>query len=300
MSAADDRKAAVLPHLDVAGLIRELFDRQTPAGRDQVLVLCAVHQESTPSCSVNMVSGLWNCKSCGAAGNIFDLLMAARGLSFADALAELEARCGIAAPLPRNGSTARPAAKPKAKTAAKPKPKTKTPSKRGQVVAVFRYFDAAGQCQYLKRRIEPGRDGRKKEFSFAHFAPDGSEAPGRGPCEPLLYGLHRLATAPAGERVFVAEGEAKVDALAAWGLIAVCTDSGAAGRWPETFNHFFTGREVVILPDHDAPGEKYAARVAETLAPVAAAVKVLRLPGLPEKGDLLDWIALHQEGRADA
>ncbi|GAB6083829.1 hypothetical protein JCM30471_27430 [Desulfuromonas carbonis] len=296
------RKDAVLERLDVAALVRDLFPRQTPAGRGQVLVLCPVHGEDHPSCSVNTGSGLWNCKACGAAGNVIDLYMAARGLDFAAALAELEDRCGIA----RNTGD-KPPAKSRtgckrpspAKTAPRPpKAKSKAKPAPGRVVAVFRYFDAEGVCRYVKRRIEPGRDGRRKEFAFAHFTPDGSEAPGRGPWPPLLYGLHRLATAPPGERVFIPEGEAKVDALTAWGLVAVCTDSGAAGRWPEDYRDHFTGREVVILPDNDPPGEKYAATVAAALAPVAAAVKVLRLPGLPEKGDVLDWIAGRREGAA--
>jgi DNA primase len=86
--------------------------------------------------------------------------------------------------------------------------------------------------------------------------------------------------------------------LTAWGLVAVCTDSGAAGRWPSSFNEFFTGRTVVILPDNDEPGEKYAARVAAALLPVADCVKVLRLPGLPQKGDLLDYISMQRKGAA--
>ncbi len=152
--------------------------------------------------------------------------------------------------------------------------------------------------RYRKRRIEPGRDGKSKEFSFVHPHPNGTEAPGRGDAPPLLYGLDRLAAAPAGETVFVCEGEKCCDALAAWGLIAVCNDSGAAGKWPEDHDEFFRGRSVVILPDHDEPGGKYAAKVAAALLPVASSVKVLRLPGLPPKGDVCDWIAANMEGGA--
>lgn len=299
-----DRKAAVLASLDVAGLVADLFPRRTPAGAGQVLVNCPAHDDRTASCSVNTGSGLWNCKACGASGNVFDLTMATRGLNFAAALRELEARAGVAPPLVGSGKhrSATPAASSsQAKPAAPARPKAKkTTTVKGQVVAVFRYRDAASLVRYVKRRIEPGRDGRRKEFAFAHFLADDTEAPGRGDCPPLLYNLHKLAAAPPGETVFVVEGEGKADALAAWGLVAVCTDSGAAGRWPDSFNDLFTGRPVVILPDNDLPGEKYAARVAAALAPVTASVKILRLPELPPKGDLLDWIAARRRGAADA
>ncbi len=294
MLTIEQRKAAVMARLPVAALIAELFDRRTPAGRNQVLVLCPVHGENTPSCSVNTESGLWNCKACGAAGNVFDLLIAVRGLDFAAALAELESRCGIEPPSgsPGKKTTALPPAK-KPAPAAPPK-KAAVSSPRGPAVAVFRYHDDNNNFCYQKTRFEPGRDGRRKEFAFEHFTGEGT-APGRGPHPPLLYGLHRLASAAENARVFVVEGEGKVDALTAWGLIAVCTDSGAAGRWPENFNHFFTGKAVVLLPDNDPPGEKYAARVAAALEGSAASVAVLRLPGRPEKGDVLDWIAARRD-----
>jgi putative DNA primase/helicase len=297
-----DRKAVVLERLDVAALVADLFPRLDRAGVNQVLVSCPVHEDQHASCSVNTSTGLWNCKACGAKGPVFDLYMAARGVDFATALHDLEARAGIVPPLSAGSAKRRPASSPPVKPSpAKPataaKPKT-APRVKGKTVAVYRYFDAAGVCRYLKRRIEPGRSGRKKEFAFAHFLPDGSEAPGRGDNPPLIYGLHRLVTAPPGALVFVVEGEGKADALTAWGLVAVCTDSGAAGRWPSSFNEFFTGRTVVILPDNDEPGEKYAARVAAALLPVADCVKVLRLPGLPQKGDLLDYISMQRKGAA--
>ncbi|MBN2645042.1 MAG: hypothetical protein JXR59_06170 [Desulfuromonadaceae bacterium] len=289
MPTLDQRKAAVLDRLDVAGLVSELFDRRTPAGANQVLVLCPVHQESTPSCSVNTDSGLWNCKACAASGNVFDLLMAARGLDFAAVLAELERRCGIeqGGGSPRKNSAALPPKK--SATKATPK-KAAVSSPRGPAVAVFRYHDENNNFCYQKTRFEPGRDDKPKEYGFEHANGEGF-APGRGPHPPLLYGLFRLATAPENRRVFVVEGEGKADALAAWGEIAVCTDSGAAGRWPVNYNHFFTGRTVVLMPDNDGPGEKYAAKAAAALEDVAASISMLRLPDLPEKGDVLDWIA---------
>lgn len=53
-------------------------------GGDQ-LVLCPVHDERRPSCSVNLDKGLFNCKSCGARGDAIDLVKLKEGLDFASA-----------------------------------------------------------------------------------------------------------------------------------------------------------------------------------------------------------------------
>jgi hypothetical protein len=48
---------------------------------------------------------------------------------------------------------------------------------------------------------------------------------------------------------------------------------------------------VVVLPDNDAQGEEHARTVANSLLGIAASVKVVRLPNLPDKGDVSDWLS---------
>jgi hypothetical protein len=48
---------------------------------------------------------------------------------------------------------------------------------------------------------------------------------------------------------------------------------------------------VIILPDNDAPGREHAALVADALTGIARRVRIATLPGLPDKGDVSDWIA---------
>jgi len=52
-----------------------------------------------------------------------------------------------------------------------------------------------------------------------------------------------------------------------------------------------TDRDVVLLPDNDAPGRKHMDAVARFLWHKTKSIKVLPLPGLPDKGDVLDWLA---------
>jgi hypothetical protein len=44
------------------------------------------------------------------------------------------------------------------------------------------------------------------------------------------------------------------------------------------------------LPDNDKVGRKHAHEVAKQLVRIAKEVRVLELPGLPEKGDVSDWL----------
>jgi len=46
---------------------------------------------------------------------------------------------------------------------------------------------------------------------------------------------------------------------------------------------------VCILPDNDVPGRAHAEQVARSLTSKAKEIRVLTLPGLPEKGDVSDW-----------
>lgn len=91
--------------------------------------------------------------------------------------------------------------------------------------------------------------------------------------------------------VFVGEGEKAVQAAESIGLPAV-TSAGGCSSPAKTDWTPLAGREVVILPDADEPGEKYAAEVETILARLdpPARVRIVRLPDLPPSGDLADFL----------
>ncbi len=108
--------------------------------------------------------------------------------------------------------------------------------------------------------------------------------------KPVLYRLPEVVAAvEAGGTVFTPEGEKDVNNLARLGLAATTSPMGA-GKWRSSYNEALAGANVVVLPDNDEPGYKHAQDVAKNLHGVAASVKVLELPGLPEKGDVTDWL----------
>lgn len=170
-----------------------------------------------------------------------------------------------------------------------------------KVTATFRYEDQAGNLIYEVRRLEPARDGRSKEFAIYHLNPaNGRMIRGAGGNRPILYRLSELAAsaklAPP-PPVFIVEGERKADKLTAAGFVATCC-AGGAGKWHADYSFWFRGRHVVILPDNDPPGMEHARTVAESLAGHAASIKIVQLPGLPAKGDILDWAAIPGNGPA--
>jgi DNA primase len=155
-------------------------------------------------------------------------------------------------------------------------------------VAEFVYTDERGVPLYKVERHEGVATDGRKDKSFPQFRPDG-----RGGWSPGLKGAKRvpyhlpLLLASSG-RIYIAEGEQHVEALEELGFTAT-TNSQGAGKWQEEFAPYFRGRDVVLLPDNDTPGRKHARKVGDSLREVAS-IKVLELPGLAEKGDVIDWL----------
>lgn len=101
---------------------------------------------------------------------------------------------------------------------------------------------------------------------------------------------------------FLVEGEKDVDNLKAAGMPAVSLPDGSQSKWDESYNAVFTGKRVLILPDNDEPGKKYAHMCARKLYGIAETVWLLDLkqawPEIPPKGDISDMIARFGEEEA--
>jgi hypothetical protein len=108
--------------------------------------------------------------------------------------------------------------------------------------------------------------------------------------DPIPYRLAELAAADPAEPVFIVEGEKDVENLAAAGILATCNPMGA-GKWRDTYSAHLAARHCIIIPDNDAPGEAHALEVARSIDAHGASVRILRLEGIPEKGDVSDWLA---------
>lgn len=88
--------------------------------------------------------------------------------------------------------------------------------------------------------------------------------------------------------IYVVEGEKCADAMAKRGYIVTTSGSNVTGiDWSS-----LKGRVVIIWPDNDAAGTKYLRAVCEALDGVASEVHVIDVAqlGLPEKGDVVNWL----------
>ena len=152
--------------------------------------------------------------------------------------------------------------------------------KKKNVVARYDYRDETGALLYQVERFEPK--------SFRQRQPDGGgkwiyklENVRR-----VLYRLPELLKYP-DACVFVCEGEKDADRVAS---LDHCATTVACGDWTDDCVNALAGRDCIILEDNDEAGRKKAQEAAHALHGQAKSVRIVRLPGLPEKGDVSDWL----------
>lgn len=232
--------------------------------------------------SINTAKQVFNCRGCGAKGDVIALAQFLDEVDFVHAVETL---------------TREPPPKANGKEGgAEPKK---------VVAAEFPYDTEHGGVAFVVERIEYQKpdgtfvltkDGkRKKTFRQKRPDPDRPSAwlwnVDGAPIVP--YRLPELIEALAGERsILIAEGERKVDLLRSWNVPATCC-AGGAGKWRPEHSDFLRGAvDCLIVPDEDDSGRRHVDVVANSLRVVGVEhVRVLNLPGLPPKGDIVDWAA---------
>lgn len=170
--------------------------------------------------------------------------------------------------------------------------------RHGPRSTTWTYHDAGGEPVGLVVRwnTPTGKDVRPVSKTPAGWIIGGMPTP-----RPLYALPDLLATKP-GDRVYVAEGEKAADAARAVGLVATTSPHGSKSAGKADWSPV-SGREVVILPDHDDAGERYADDVARLVTAAGAkSVRVVRLvelwAGMPEGGDMADLVE-HRGGDVD-
>ena len=150
----------------------------------------------------------------------------------------------------------------------------------GKIVKTYDYTNSDGALLYQVCRLEPK--------SFRQRRPDGDsewvwnlDGVNRVP-----YRLPDLIKYPFGT-IFVTEGEKDADRLAEYDL---CATTAASGKWDGIDISIFAGRDVMVLEDNDETGRRKALDAAARLQAVASTVRIVQLPGLPEHGDVSDWL----------
>ena len=243
---------------------------------------CPAHYDRKPSLSVSTGDdgrALVHCHAGCSAGAVCEAL----GIGASDLFS--------ADPTPPHTRRATKASRPKRGSSAKVYPTTAAAladleQRHGTQSLAWVYHDADGAVAGIVVRWN--RAGGKKDIRPLARHPDGWRVggmPGRRP----LYRLPELAGAT---EVVVCEGEPAADAARSLGFTAT-TSAGGCKAAALTDWSPLAGTVVTIVPDNDTPGLDYAKQVAILLGRLVppARVNEVRLPGLPARGDIVDWLA---------
>ena len=138
--------------------------------------------------------------------------------------------------------------------------------------AIWRYATADDETAFYVARW-PAEDGKKQIRPISWC--EGDWRLTAWPDHRPLYRLPELTENPKAP-VVICEGEKAADAAAAiFPQSIVTTSSGGAGAAAKTDWSSLAGRRVLIWPDNDAAGRKYADQVAAILAALGCDVLII-------------------------
>ena len=233
---------------------------------------CPAHEDRSPSLSINEGDDGGILIHCHA-GCETSAILRAKNLGWGDIMPETG----------RLTTTASPQSKPGFKTDGDA---IRTLERdKGATSAVWQYHDENGTHVASILRWSTSDGGKKIRPISLH---DGEWHVRGMKCPRPLYGLPDVIEA---QQVVVTEGEKAADAARRLGYVATTSAHGAKSATQSDWSHL-GGKDVVILPDNDEEGRRYADDVKHLLASCnpRPSVRVVELPGLCEKGDLADLV----------
>jgi len=244
-------KTEILDRLDIAGY----YTKELPSAKangNELLALCPFHDDSNPSLSANIQTGLFNCFGCNTKGSIFDFHMKKNECDFNTALNDLAREAGI------NGDK----------------------QTKRKIAKTYDYTDESGNLLFQTVRYQP------KDFKQRRPDGKGGWIWNLKDIKLVPYNLQEVLQAGS---VLIVEGEKDVETLRDLNIIASCNPLGA-GKWKAEFNQYFKGQYVSVIADNDEAGRNHALDIAKSIKGIAESVKIIELPGLQEKGDVTDWL----------
>lgn len=129
----------------------------------------------------------------------------------------------------------------------------------------YHYYDEDGTLLYTKIRMDY-EDGTK---SFCFVQPNGVK--GVKGIKRVPYNLPDVCKA---QKIYFVEGEKCADAVINQGFCATTLDSGSQSKWYPEYNNYFVGKEIIIIPDNDEPGIRYAKSIAKHIS----GARIVRIP----------------------
>ena len=218
--------------------------------------------------SINTKKQVWNCRGCSHGGDVIALVQHIDGCGFMEAVEIL------AGPAPA-AATERPSYDPRAAFEWAYQDESSSPLFRSVRTPEKRFWQSPA-------------DGNGGWVKLAKGCMDGVRLV-------PLYLPEVLAAIRNSGLILIAEGERKVDLLRHWGFVATCNVSGAirSKLWFDHAKEFFSAGcyapKIIVLPDKDDAGRKHADTIGAAFAAVGVTVRILDLPGLRNKEDVINW-----------
>ncbi len=294
-------------------LLNQIF-RTTYSGGNHT-VKCIFHDDRNPSLSVNFDTGAFECKSCNVHGtDITDIYMKHSSKNFNQARKELNHQNIIL--IPRKGD--RPitlldqlASNETTNKQLHGKKNNKQPLrvdpspemiaklfprqiKEGyRLKAIHAYRNRDGSIIYWRIRFKHA-DGSKKIMPLSYEDGDWKiKEPTFNGLKPL-YNLFLLEN-PLSKLVYFPEGEGCADDFVSKGCTSMT--SGGANSVKNVDFSPLKGQQVVITPDNNKVGLRFAEDVAEAIKPYVSGLCILDIStlGLAKDQDISDWFAASED-----
>ena len=153
------------------------------------------------------------------------------------------------------------------------------------LIDTYDYTDENGKLLYQIVRFEDKKFGIRRPDGRNGWIWNANEV------KKTLYRLPEIKKARENnELIIFCEGEKDVQNVKVKLNLTATTSPLGANSWKEDYANSLAGLDVVVLPDNDEAGRKYAETVANSIFNKAQSVKVVNLPNLLEKEDVSDWI----------
>ena len=162
------------------------------------------------------------------------------------------------------------------------------PPRQVHLTGEWEYVDEHGSVLFVKQRFWTS-DAKGKTYKLLRVMSDGSRQASMQGARVIPYRLSDVLEAKIQAKpVFVCEGEKAADALASIGVFTSTSHTGA-GSWPAANSTWFADLNIVLVPDNDQPGYRYASLVASALLPIAKSIRLLALP-VGHTEDAFEWV----------
>lgn len=236
------------------------------------------------SLSVDPLKGIWSDFETGDSGGFFGLIKQKTGTD--DPMQWLRQHGYATDTRGQSGKAQKEVSHSSLKPATAPTKQTATytyATESGEpLYRVLRSYDDQGQRQFKQQRFDNNSGAWLNGLKGVQ---------GNSAVTKTLYNLAELVS-KTDKPVMIVEGEKDCETLKRFGLLA--TTSGGSNSWKPEFAQWLRGRDVVVIPDHDSAGAKYADTVTQSLKGIAKSIKRIDLAKhwtqCPPKGDVTDFI----------